>query len=95
MKKVVADPVREIDFSGARRGSVVPMDSGKTKLSIRLDTKVIDYFREAADRAGGGNYQTMINQALREFISVEMKPLEDLLRRVVREELSQYKPGES
>jgi hypothetical protein len=41
--------------------------------------------------AGGGNYQTLINQALREYVQNRRQPLEDILRRVVREELSASK----
>lgn len=86
MKKVAAEAVRDIDFSRARRGRVVPPESGKTKLSIRLDTKVVDYFREAADEAGGGNYQTMINDALVAYI--QQRPMLAAVRQVVREELA-------
>jgi len=86
MKKVAAEAVRDIDFARARRGRVVPPESGKTKLSIRLDTKVVDYFREAADEAGGGNYQTMINDALVAYI--QQRSMLAAVRQVVREELA-------
>ena len=86
MKKVVAEAVRDIDFSGARRGRVAPPESGKTKLSIRLDAKVVEYFREAADAAGGGNYQTMINDALVAYI--HQRSMLAAVRQVVREELA-------
>jgi len=52
---------------------------------------VLDWFREQVTARGGGNYQTMINQVLREYIYAHQPPLEELLRRVVREELAQYK----
>ena len=86
MKKVVAEAVRDIDFSGARRGRVAPSESGKTKLSIRLDTKVVEYFRKAADAAGGGSYQTMINDALVAYIN--QRSMLAAVRQVVREELA-------
>jgi uncharacterized protein (DUF4415 family) len=86
MKKVAAEAIRDIDFARARRGRVVPPESGKTKLSIRLDTKVVDYFREAADEAGGGNYQTMINDALVAYI--QQRSMLAAVRQVVREELA-------
>ncbi len=38
--------------------------------------------------AGGGSYQALINSALREHIQSSGEPLEDTLRRVLREELS-------
>lgn len=52
VKKVAAEPVREIDFSGAKRGRVTPSQPGKTKISIRLDNAVIDHFRDAVEAAG-------------------------------------------
>jgi len=77
----------EYDFSKANRGSVVPLPSGKTRITIRLDTDVIEWFRNKAHASGGANYQTLINAALREFIAAQREPLEDTLRRVIREEL--------
>ena len=77
------------DFSQAERGPIVPLPPGKTRITIRLDEDVIDWFRAQVDAAGGGNYQTLINQALRDHIANEREPLEEMLRRVVREEISQ------
>lgn len=76
-----------LDFSRAKRGALDPVSPGKTRITIRLDDDVLDWFRDQADSAGGGNYQTMINAALREYVSGSVEPLEDTLRRVVREEL--------
>ena len=56
---------KEYDFSEARRGSVLPVPPGKTRITIRLDDDVLAWFREQVHAAGGGNYQTLINQALR------------------------------
>ncbi len=78
---------KEYDFSRARRGALDPVPPGKTRITIRLDDDVLDWFRDRADAAGGGNYQTMINAALREYITRSTEPLEDTLRRVLREEL--------
>jgi uncharacterized protein (DUF4415 family) len=78
---------KEYDFSEGRRGALDPVSPGKTRITIRLDDDILDWFRDQADAAGGGNYQTMINAALREFIARRTEPLEDTLRRVVREEL--------
>ena len=75
----------EYDFSKAKRGAVDPLPTGKTRITIRLDDDIIDWFRQQADQEGGSNYQTAINQALREHI--DRQSLEALLRRVVREEL--------
>ena len=68
MRKTVAEKYRDVDFSRAKRGAVVKPEPGKTKISIRLDNTVIEFFRAAVDRAGGGNYQTLINDALLEHI---------------------------
>lgn len=78
---------KEYDFRGARRGALDPVPPGKTRITIRLDDDVLDWFRGRADQAGGGNYQTMINAALRDYIAQSSEPLEETLRRVVREEL--------
>lgn len=77
----------EYDFSGGKRGAVVPGAKGKTRVTIRIDDDVLEWFRGEVDKAGGGNYQTLINQALREHVTQSREPLEKTLRRVVREEL--------
>jgi uncharacterized protein (DUF4415 family) len=76
----------EYDFRDGTRGALDPLPPGKTRITIRLDDEVLDWFRDRVERAGGGNYQTLINAALREHI--DRHSLEELLRRVVREELS-------
>jgi uncharacterized protein (DUF4415 family) len=78
---------KEYDFSQGKRGAVVPVPAGKTRITIRLDTDVLDWFRDEVDKAGGGNYQSLINLALRDFVSRSKEPLEKTLRRVIREEL--------
>jgi hypothetical protein len=79
---------RGVDFSSGRRGAVLPLATGKTRITIRLDTELLDWFREEVDRAGGGNYQTLINEALRQHVEGKRENLEDTLRRVLREELA-------
>ncbi len=80
---------KEYDFSKAKRGPVVPSAPGKTRITIRLDNDVIDHFQNIVDRAGGGNYQTMINAALREYI--QGVRLETVVRRAVRKEVEAVK----
>lgn len=75
------------DFSKGRRGAVVPVPRGKTRITIRIDTDVLDWFREQVNAAGGGNYQTQMNDVLRGHVEGREERLEDLLRRVLREEL--------
>lgn len=78
---------KEYDFRKGKRGPVVSTPPGKTRITIRLDEDVIDWFKGQVNEAGGGNYQTLINQALREYMTQTREPLEETLRRVVREEL--------
>jgi len=78
---------KEYDFSRAKRGPVVPVPPGKTRITIRLDNEVLDWFKKQVHEAGGGNYQTLINAALREYVSARTEPLEMVIRRVIREEL--------
>jgi len=79
---------KEYDFSKGRRGPVLKVPPGKTRVTIRLDDDVLDWFRQKVDDAGGGNYQTLINEALRSFMDRKQESLETTLRRVIRDELS-------
>lgn len=78
----------EYDFSRGRRGAVLNSPPGKSRITIRLDNDILDWFRHRVHAVGGGNYQTMINGALREYMVHGLGTLEDTLRRVVREELN-------
>ena len=77
---------KEYKFKSAKRGPVVPQ-KGKTRITIFLDNEVIEEFRNRATETGSG-YQTMINDALRQYLEKSGKPLsEALIRQVIREEL--------
>jgi len=76
------------EFTGGRRGAVKPAGTGKDRITIRLDREVLSWFRAQVEKAGGGNYQTLINRALREHMIRQKEPLEKVLRRVLREELN-------
>jgi uncharacterized protein (DUF4415 family) len=78
---------KEYNFSKGKRGPIIPAPKGKSRITIRIDDDILDWFRGEVEAAGGGNYQTLINQALREYLNQQQQPLEELLRRVVREEL--------
>ena len=78
---------KDYDFRRGKRGPVLSVAKGKTRVTIRLDQDVVEWFKEQVDAAGGGNYQSLMNQALREFIRRSREPLESTLRRVIREEL--------
>lgn len=86
MKSTAAEPYRDFDFSRAKRGPVVKAEPGKTKISIRLDNAVLEYFRTLVERAGGGNYQSLINDAL--FAHIHQRSMLEAVRQVVKEELS-------
>mgnify|MGYP001549038559 CR=1 FL=1 len=82
----------EYDFSKAKRGKDVPALArlqkeleGKERITIRLDAEVLAWFR--AQVAGGGSYQTLINDALKAHVSGAQGQLERTLRKVIREEL--------
>lgn len=77
----------EYDFSKGKRGALDPLPASKTRITIRIDTDILDWFRAQVEEIGGGNYQTLINKALREYVQHTEEPIEDVLRRVVREEL--------
>jgi uncharacterized protein (DUF4415 family) len=79
----------EYDFKKAKRGAVVPTPRGKTRITIRIDNDILNWFREQVARAGGGNYQSLMNEALSQYIRDAKEPLETTLRRVIREELNQ------
>jgi uncharacterized protein (DUF4415 family) len=59
---------REYDFSSGKRGPVIPVPRGKTRITIRLDRDLIDWFRSQVEAAGGGNYQTLINSTLKNCV---------------------------
>ncbi|MCG9890248.1 MAG: BrnA antitoxin family protein [Thermosynechococcaceae cyanobacterium MS004] len=78
----------EYDFSEAKRGSVIPQ-TGKTRITIYIDDDVLETFRERSDSAGKG-YQTLMNDALRQYLEKVKQPLdEETLRRVIQEELQE------
>jgi hypothetical protein len=78
---------REYDFSKGKRGPVVPPEPGKTRITIRLDNKILNHFRKCVHEMGGGSYQSLINEALRDHI--RRGGIEAAVRRAVREELQE------
>ena len=77
----------QYSFAGGKRGAVLKTPAGKTRITIRLDEDLLQWFRKQVHAAGGGSYQTLINAALREYVETKREPLEATLRRVLREEL--------
>jgi uncharacterized protein (DUF4415 family) len=70
----------EYDFSQGKRGAIDPILPGKTRITIQLDDEILAWFRQQVDRAGGGNYQTLINEVLRQHIQLNSEPLETTLQ---------------
>ena len=75
------------DFSKGKRGAVIKPDPSKVRITIRLDADIIDNFKQQVEKAGGGNYQSLINEALRKQIDEDDGKLEKKLRKIIREEL--------
>ena len=81
---------KQYDFKYGRRGAVLRAPAGKTRITIRIDADILQWFRGQVHKAGGGSYQTLINDALRSFAESAENNLEDTFRRVLREELPRY-----
>lgn len=71
------------DFSNGK--SSVAARGNKEKITIRLDAEIVHWFRMQV--RDGGNYQTLINDALKAHVKQEGQSLETTLRRIIREEL--------
>ena len=78
---------KEYNFEQAEQGTVVKPSPGKSRITIRIDTDILNWFRHQVHEAGGGSYQTLINEALREYLQYRDNMLETTLRKVIREEL--------
>ena len=78
---------KEYEFDNAESGAVVKPRPGKTRITIRIDTDVLNWFRNQVHEAGGGNYQTLMNEALREYVRYRDDVFESVIRKVIREEL--------
>lgn len=74
---------KKYDFSKAKRGPVVAVPKGKTRITIRIDGDVLAWLKQQVNFAGGGNYQSLINASLREHMNHKVEPLEATLRRVL------------
>ncbi len=81
--------LRKYDFSKGKRGAVIPQ-KGKTRITIFIDTDILEWFRDQAEREGRG-YQTAINQALRNYIKQDKRPIQEIVKEVVRKELKVMK----
>jgi len=84
---------REYDLSKGKRGAPVPLPAEKIRITIRLDRDIVDQFRELVRRAHRGNYQTLINDALREHLQRPSlaQQVGKEVRSVLRQELHRAK----
>lgn len=82
---------QQYDFSKGKRGRIIPAQpepAGKTRITIRIDDDLLDHFLKEAEASGGAlGYQTLINEALRQYVEGKAPKFEDTLRRIVREEI--------
>ena len=77
----------EYNFSKGKRKALLPQ-KGKTRISIFIDNAVLAVFRARAENAGTG-YQTMMNDALRQYLPETGQPVtETRLREILREEFT-------
>ena len=81
--------LEEYDFSKGKRGPVI-IPRGKTRITIYVDTDILNWFRDEAEREGRG-YQTEINQALRNYVKQDKRPIQDIVREAVRKEIKVLK----
>jgi len=77
------------DFSKGKRGAVIP-PTGKTRITIYLDDAILKRFKAESERTGKG-YQTLINEALKSYVGLSEQPVtQELVRKIVREELAAH-----
>lgn len=86
---------REYDLSKGKRGPIVPLPPEKVRITIRLDRDIVDHFREQVREANRGNYQTLINDALRDYLRrpTIAQEVRAEVRSILREELAKAKIG--
>jgi uncharacterized protein (DUF4415 family) len=81
---------REYEFSRGIRVAVIKTPPGKTRITIRIDDDILEWFRSQVHLVGGGNYQSLINKALRDYMESNPESPAETVRMVVREELTKY-----
>lgn len=84
---------KHYNFAKGKRGRIATPETErwywKSRITIRIDQDILDHFLKEADAAGGAvGYQTLINNALRQFVEGKAPKFEETLRRIVREEIS-------
>jgi uncharacterized protein (DUF4415 family) len=85
------DRYADMDFSDAKPVSEIPAlaqlqaeHSGKSRITMRVDNETLAIFKARAEMSGG-NYQTLMNEALRQF--AQGLTLADVVRETIKQEL--------
>ena len=85
------DRYADLDFEDAKSVSDVPAlaqlqsaHGGKSRITIRVDNDILAIFKARAEMTGG-NYQTLMNEALRQVVQGQV--LADVVRETIRAEL--------
>ena len=85
------DRYADLDFTEAKRVSQVPAlarlqaeQGGKSRITMRVDNATLAVFKARAEMIGG-NYQTLMNEALRQV--AQGQTLADVIRETIRQEL--------
>ena len=87
----IHDKYKDLDFEDGKPVNQIPAlarlqaeQGGKTRITMRVDSDVLALFKEKAESTGG-NYQTMMNEALKQFVQGES--LVDVIKQTIRQEL--------
>lgn len=86
---------KEYNFSQGKRASNIPhlaklqaeQSKSKVRITTYLDADVLELLKARGESENKG-YQTVLNELLRKQFMSE-KPLEEIIRKVIREELKQ------
>ena len=85
----IHDKYKDLDFTDAKPVSETPHlaklqaeAGGKSRITMRVDNDVLATFKARAEMIGG-NYQTLMNDALRQF--VQGLRLSDVVREAIHE----------
>jgi uncharacterized protein (DUF4415 family) len=88
------DKFKDYDFADAKPVAETPHlarlqaeAGGKTRITMRVDNEVLAIFKARAEMCGG-NYQTLMNEALKQF--AHGLNLSDVVREAVHESLDNY-----
>jgi len=90
-----SDPVfnqyADMDFADAKPVKGIPAlatlqaaQGGKSRITMRVDNATLAIFKARAEMTGG-NYQTLMNEALQQF--AQGRTLADVVRETIRQEL--------